>query len=125
MLNKTNMQEVTFNTMPQALKLIADRLEAVHRLLSEGHELQPTKQHEEELLTIQGAAEFLRLSVPTIYAKVHRRELPFLKRSKRLYFEKAELLAYLKEGRALTTSEAEAAAVGSFGNKRKGLNDGN
>jgi excisionase family DNA binding protein len=118
------MTEVTFNTMPDALKLIADRLEAVHRLLSEGHEPQPTKQPEEELLTIQGAAEFLRLSVPTIYAKVHRRELPFLKRSKRLYFEKAELLAYLKEGRTLTTNEAEAAAECSFGKKGKGLNDG-
>lgn len=109
--------------MPDALQLIADRLEAVHRLLSEGREPQPNKQPE-ELLTIQGAAEFLRLSVPTIYAKVHRRELPFLKRSKRLYFEKAELLTYLKEGRTLTANEAAAAAECSFGKKGKGLNDG-
>lgn len=118
------MQQVTYNTIPDALQLITDRLEAVHRILTEGSEPQPSKQPEEELLTIQGAAEFLRLSVPTIYAKVHRRELPFLKRSKRLYFEKAELLAYLKEGRTLTTNEAETAAEGMFGNQRKGLNDG-
>jgi excisionase family DNA binding protein len=118
------MQQVTYNSMPEALQLIAERLEAVHRLLSEGHEPQPQQQPENELLTIQGAAEFLRLSVPTIYAKVNRRELPFMKRSKRLYFDKTELLAYLKKGRALTTEEAGTAAFDLVGKNKKGLNDG-
>jgi excisionase family DNA binding protein len=118
------MQQVTHNTLPEAIQLIADRLEAVHRLLSEGHEPQPKEQPENELLTIQGAAEFLRLSVPTIYAKVHKRELPFMKRSKRLYFDKAELLAYLKKGRALTTDEVQKVAAHHVGINRKGLTDG-
>lgn len=119
------MQNVTFNTMPEALQLIADRLEKVERLLTTGLEPQPQQQPAEGLLTIQEAAEFLRLSIPTIYAKVNRRELPFMKRSKRLYFDKTELLDYLKKGRALTAEEAETAAFDMVGKKRKGLNNGN
>lgn len=111
--------------MPEALQLIADKLEKVERLLSAGLEPQPPQEPKEELLTIQGAAEFLRLSIPTIYAKVHRRELPFMKRSKRLYFDKSELLDYLKKGRALTAEEAGNAAFDMVGKKGKGLNNGN
>jgi excisionase family DNA binding protein len=120
MLKISNMHKVTHNTMPEALQLIADRLEAVHRLLSEGHEPQPQQQLVKDLLTIQEAAELLCLSVPTLYAKVSKRQLPFMKRSKRLYFSRAELLSYLKTGRALTTDEVEAAAADYVGTKRKG-----
>lgn len=118
------MQNVTFNTMPEAIQLIADRLENVERLLTASREPQPLQQPENGLLTIQGAAEFLQLSVPTIYAKVHRRELPFMKRSKRLYFDKSELLAYIKKGRALTTEEVGTAAFDLVSKKGKGLKDG-
>jgi excisionase family DNA binding protein len=125
MLKTKNMQQVTYNTMPEALQLIAERLEKVEQMLTAVNDLHTQQQPENELLTIQGAAEFLRLSVPTIYAKVNRRELPFMKRSKRLYFDKTELLAYLKKGRALTTEEAGTAAFDLVGKKGKGLNNGN
>ena len=60
---------------------------------------QPTTDQPEQLLTIQEAAEFLSLTVPTMYSKVSKGELPVMKRSKRLYFSRTELLEYLKEGR--------------------------
>jgi len=53
----------------------------------------------EQLLTIQEAAEFLSLTVPTMYSKVSKGELPVMKRSKRLYFSRTELLEYIKYGR--------------------------
>lgn len=59
----------------------------------------------EGLLTVQEAANFLNLSKPTIYSKVSKRELPFMKRGKRLYFSKSELLEYIKEGRRQTATE--------------------
>jgi excisionase family DNA binding protein len=52
-----------------------------------------------EMITVPQAAEFLHLSVPTIYGLLHRRELPSLKRGKRVYFKKADLMRYLEEGR--------------------------
>lgn len=56
----------------------------------------------EQFLTIKEAAEFLNLTVPTLYSKCSRGELPFMKRSKRLYFSSVELMEYLKAGRKNT-----------------------
>lgn len=64
----------------------------------------------EQLLTVEDAAKFLSLTVPTIYSKVSRGELPFMKRSKRLYFSKEELLKYVKAGRKQTNAEIESEA---------------
>jgi excisionase family DNA binding protein len=47
-------------------------------------------------LSIQEAAAFLNLSVPTVYSKVSRRDLPYYKSGKRLYFIKSELQDFLK-----------------------------
>lgn len=64
----------------------------------------------EQLLTIQEAATFLNLTVPTIYSKVSKGELPFMKRGKRLHFSSTELMQYLKDGRNKTNAEIEAEA---------------
>lgn len=58
-----------------------------------------------ELLNIQEASEFLSLKVPTLYQKVSKREIPFLKRSKRLYFKRSDLIEYLEKGRVKSVSE--------------------
>jgi len=47
-------------------------------------------------LTVQEAAAFLNLTVPTIYSKVNRGELPYMKDSKRVYFLRSDLISYLK-----------------------------
>ena len=80
----------------------------------------PTNQTE-QLLTIQEAAEFLSLTVPTMYSKVSKGELPVMKRSKRLYFSRTELLDYLKEGRKKSNAEIEQEAKAYLSNKKKAL----
>ena len=83
----------------------------------------PTDQPE-QLLTIQQAAEFLSLSVPTLYSKVSKGELPVMKQGKRLYFSRTELMEYIKEGRKKTNAEIEAEAEAYLSDKKKGLNNG-
>lgn len=83
----------------------------------------PTNQPE-QLLTIEQAADFLSLTVPTMYSKVSKGELPVMKRSKRLYFSRTELLEYLKEGRKKSNAEIEQEAAAYLLNNKKGLNDG-
>ena len=78
-----------------------------------------TADQAEQLLTIQEAAEFLNLTVPTIYSKVSRSEIPVMKRSKRLYFSKLELISYLKEGRKKTLAETAREAE-LYCNTKKG-----
>ena len=84
------------------------------------HKPQPTDPttDPDELLTVRGAAEFLTLSVPTIYALISKSELPVIKRGKRCYFLKVDLMAWLKQGRRKTNTEI-AAEVKAY-QKRKG-----
>ncbi|MEJ6694498.1 MAG: helix-turn-helix domain-containing protein [Chitinophagales bacterium] len=77
----------------------------------------PPSEKQERLLTIQEAAQFLNLSVPTIYSKVSKRELPHMKRSKRLYFSNVELVKYLKEGKRKSYKEVEQQAETYIKNK--------
>lgn len=64
----------------------------------------------ESLLTVKQTAELLSLSVPTIYTLISKGEIPVMKRSKRCYFSKSEILEYLKAGRKSTNSEVKVKA---------------
>jgi len=49
-----------------------------------------------EILTISEAAEFLRISIPALRAKIHRKQLPYIKSGRRIFFLKSSLLDWLK-----------------------------
>lgn len=85
------------------------------------HNKQENHPPTEQLLTIQEAAQFLNLTVPTIYSKVSKGELPVMKRSKRLYFSSTELMEYLKEGRKKSNAEIEQEAKAYLLNNKKAL----
>lgn len=61
----------------------------------------------EQHLVIQEAAKFLILTVLTMYNKVSKGELPVMERSKRLFFSKVELIAYLKVGKRKSSNKIE------------------
>lgn len=104
-------------------KLIANISERVtSNILEAVRNSQLSTDQPEQLLTIQQAAEFLSLTVPTIYSKVSKGELPFMKRGKRLYFSKTELMEYIKAGRKQTKAELENEAETYL--KKKGLSNG-
>jgi excisionase family DNA binding protein len=116
-------QSLTFDQLPQAVTMLTKEVGELKRLLTQQQEQAPTQQPE-QLLTVQEAAQFLNLTVPTIYSKVSRGELPVMKRSKRLYFSNTELMAYLKDGRRKSNAEIEAEAAAYLSNTKKGLNNG-
>ncbi len=106
--------------MNNPFEVIEARLSNIENLLLDLKHL-PKKQEQpeaEDLLTIQAAALFLHLSVPTLYSKVSRRELPVMKRGKKLYFSRTELLAYLKSGRKKSNAEIAVAAESYLSNKK-------
>jgi excisionase family DNA binding protein len=110
--------EVSFETLPKAVTLLANEISEIKRLLLEKN----SEQHNQpnQLLTIQQAGEFLNLSVPTLYGYVQRAEIPVSKKGKRLYFSKSELLEWVQEGRKKTVSEIEADAGSNLGKTKKG-----
>jgi excisionase family DNA binding protein len=99
--------------MENPFQSIEERLGSIESLLitlNEKNVETDSNPEKEELLTVQEAAAFLSLSVPTIYSKVNKGELPVMKRSKRLYFSNYELMDYLKQGRIKTNSELDQEA---------------
>jgi excisionase family DNA binding protein len=95
--------QITFEQLPQTMFLVLQSLERLERLLAEKEKssIPPT----DEPLTVEEAAKFLRLKKPTVYTLVSKGELPVLKRSKRNYFLKEDLINYLKAGRKKTLDE--------------------
>lgn len=111
------IMKITFDTLPEAVTNLQETVNNIERLLLvKSKENQPQA---EELLTVQGAAKFLSLSVPTIYGLIHKGEIPVMKRSKRCYFSKTELINYLKQGRKKTVLEI-AIETDEFLAKKKG-----
>jgi len=82
--------------------------EVLRKVLAErqpGLEQTTTPIQLKELLTIEEAAIFLNLAKPTIYSLTSRRELPFFKTGKKLYFKRSELLSWIEKGKQKTIEE--------------------
>jgi excisionase family DNA binding protein len=113
--------------MNNPFEVIEARLSSIENLILDlkhkPTKVEPTDQPE-QLLTIQEAAQFLNLTVPTMYSKVSKGELPVMKRGKRLYFSRTELLEYIKGGRKKSNAEIEQEAKAYLLNNKKGLNNG-
>lgn len=104
-------------TVPEIRQLFRQELETY--FLSTCNPTQICNSETDELLTIQQAADFLHLTVPTIYGKVHNKQLPYSKQGNRLYFSKAELTEWVKLGRVKTQAEIAQEAQNYLTSKRK------
>lgn len=100
--------------MKNPFEIIDERLNNIENLLLDikhkPSQKQTLSEAEDKLLNVQETADFLDLTVPTIYSKVSRGELPCMKGSKRIYFSKKDLMDYLKLGRKKSNDEIEQAA---------------
>ena len=118
------VEQVFFNVPLSKLEPIFKRWIKEAQAEIQPIKVEPTTDQPEQLLTIQEAAEFLSLTVPTMYSKVSKGELPVMKRGKRLYFSSTELMEYIKDGRKKSNAEIEAEAKAYLLNTKKGLNNG-
>lgn len=110
------MENLTFDQLPKAVTMLTEQVCELKRLILERSEHKAPQQ----LLTIQEAADFLNLAKPTVYAMVARNEVPYMKRSKRLYFSREDLLKYIKQGRKQTLEERTEAVNEELFKKKGG-----
>src|ERR1035437_1914332 len=70
-------------------------------------DLIPTLKHDDstELMTIQEVARLINMAVQSVYGMVHQRRIPFIKRGKRLIFERKQIIDWLQAGRNKTLQE--------------------
>ena len=97
--------------MENPFEIIIERLDAIERLL---YEIKTGKQidnvpvvYANELMNVQQVAEYLSLSVQTIYGLVHKMEIPNSKQGKRLYFKRSEIDEWISQSRRKTRVEIE------------------
>ena len=96
----------TFEQLPDYLWELGRKVDHLTTLLiSHTAEAQASPANAPDLLTIKQAAELINLAIPTIYGMVGRKEIPVMKRAKKLYFSRIELEARVKEGRKKTVAE--------------------
>lgn len=105
------MELTKFEHIPDILIKIltkVERIEMMFEVLSKDLSVAPV----EELLTVSEAAQLLNLSVSTLYSKVSRSEIPVCKRGNRLYFDRVEILKWVRAGRAKTVEEIRKEVAG-------------
>lgn len=64
-----------------------------------------------EFLSIDEAAKFLKIPKASLYQLTSKREIPFVKRSRRNFFKISDLEAWQEEGRKKTRAEIEQEAM--------------
>ncbi|AZI26339.1 DNA-binding protein [Pedobacter sp. G11] len=96
------MENVSFENMPA---VVTEILKTVERLEVMIANLQKIETDDTELLNVHEAAAFLKISVPAIYTKVSRREIPVSKPGRRLYFSKSKLKEWISASKLKTQDE--------------------
>ncbi len=74
----------------------------------------------DKFANITEAAEILELAKSTVYNLVSAGKIPYMKKSKRLYFSRKELLDYIETGKRKTVDEIEDEAHSYAANTRPG-----
>jgi excisionase family DNA binding protein len=109
------MNKITFDQLPEYMVLLCEKVDKIEQLIT--GQSSTTSAHEGDLMNITQVAEFLTLKIPTIYSKVSRNELPYMKDKHRVYFSKTELTAFLKSKTVRTQQEKIENAHENIGRK--------
>jgi len=112
------MDELSFDKLPKAVAKLSSEVLEIKKILLQNKDTAPEK---DKLFTVKEAAAFLELSVPTIYGYVQHKQIPVMKKHKRLYFSKQELMDWIKGGRKKTISEIQEEVDNALASKKRKL----
>ena len=62
-------------------------------------QVEPSRPAPNEFLTVEEAGQLLSYSQAGIYGLISKRELPFYKKGKRVYFKRSEIEKWVEDGR--------------------------
>jgi excisionase family DNA binding protein len=89
------MKKVTFNTLPEAISELLDRVERIEQILgnkprmSQSKTVKTKKSKSQgplpDKLTVKEAGKFLNLSLVTLYSYIKNNKIPFEKQGRRLF----------------------------------------
>lgn len=96
------MEPFNFNELPEVVRLLFEKVELIEQIVLN---FKPVITVKDDLLNVKEAAAFLKITEASLYTKVSRKEIPFSKPGKRLYFSKSELQDWISSSRHKTTDE--------------------
>lgn len=102
------MKNYPFEQLPYILSRIEERLEKIEEILLGGYKQEAP---EDDIIGAKEAATILKFSVPTLYTKVCKREVPFYKQGNRLYFSKQMLLDWIQDGKKKSMNDINSDAM--------------
>lgn len=114
------MDHISHNNLPEAVNELLNKVDNIEKMLlgrSIEHQTETDK-----LLTVEEAAEFLHLSVESVYALTRKFEIPCYKPNKRLYFSTEKLIEYIKAFPQKTKDEVKAERDDFLCSKKKKIN---
>lgn len=76
-----------------------------------------------DFLDLNEASKFLNLAKQTIYGLTCKREIPFFKRGKKLYFRETDLILWLEKGKKYSLEELKADSAGLTFKEKGGMNE--
>ena len=97
------MEKVSFDLLPEMIKAINDRLNRIEALVNE-----PSGQSNstpDPSSTVKELSDCLYNAISTVYGLVTHREIPHLKKGKRLYILKYDIDLWLSQGWRKTVKE--------------------
>jgi excisionase family DNA binding protein len=92
-------KRISFDELPNRVLKIESQLSSVLKYIRDPDNAP------DRILSIQELSDLTGWAVPTIYGKVHRREIPHFKRGKNLMFSQKAIKEWLDEGRVPTVEE--------------------
>ena len=94
--------------MENPFDIIVQRLDSIEKLLNElskyANNSKPQKDTD-EIMTVEQLSDYLTIARQTIYEKCSKKEIPYFKAGKRLYFKKSVINDWINGGRRYTTDE--------------------
>lgn len=93
--------------MENPFEIINQRLERIEQLLDKlvSQKENDSKSTDNKPMTAKELGTYLNLSVYTVYGLVHKHSIPFIKKGKRLYFQKKVIDEWLDQSKQLTKDE--------------------
>ncbi|MGE6397350.1 helix-turn-helix domain-containing protein [Chryseobacterium scophthalmum] len=95
------MQKYTFEMLPTILARIETRLEKIENFILVGGKQEQLTDY----ISSKEAAKLLKFTLPTLYTKVCKGEVPSYKQGNRLYFSRAELNDWIERGKKETLED--------------------
>ncbi len=105
----TTVEPITFEQLPSCVSKLLTKVERMETMLEK---LQQPVEEADPILTTGQAGSFLDLSRPSMYFLVSRGEINSIKKGKKLYFLKSDLIKYLMSGRRKTKAEKRIETIG-------------